>query len=47
MANTPNIRFKGFTDAREQRKLEELLEKYEDPIETPHGGYERLGIRIQ
>ncbi len=45
MANTPNIRFKGFTDAWEQRKLEELLEKYEDPIETPHGGYERLGIR--
>ncbi|MCB7555775.1 restriction endonuclease subunit S [bacterium TM223] len=29
----------------EQRKLGELLEKYEDPVETPHDGYERLGIR--
>ena len=29
----------------EQRKLDELLEKYEDPVETPHDGYERVGIR--
>ena len=29
----------------EQRKLSELLEKYEDPVETPHDGYERVGIR--
>jgi len=41
----PDIRFKGFTEAWEQRKLGELLEKYEDPVETPHDGYERLGIR--
>ena len=41
----PDIRFKGFTDDWEQRKLGELLEKYEDPVETPHDGYERLGIR--
>ena len=45
MGNTPNIRFKGFRDDWEQRKLGELLEKYEDPVETPHDGYERLGIR--
>lgn len=23
----------------------ELIERYEDPVETPHDGYERLGIR--
>jgi type I restriction enzyme S subunit len=34
-----------YSDAWEQRKLGELLEKYEDPVETPHDGYERLGIR--
>jgi len=45
MGNTPNIRFAGFTDDWEQRKLAEILEKYEDPVETPHDGYERLGIR--
>ena len=31
--------------AWEQRKLSDLVEKYEDPVETPHNGYERLGIR--
>ncbi|MDE6016212.1 MAG: restriction endonuclease subunit S [Acetatifactor sp.] len=41
----PEIRFNGFTDAWEQRKLGELIEKYEDPVETPHMGYERIGIR--
>ena len=41
----PNIRFRGFMGEWEQRKLEELLEKYEDPVETPHDGYERVGIR--
>ena len=44
-SNTPEIRFPGFTDAWEQRKLSELMERYEDPVETPHDGYERLGIR--
>ena len=29
----------------EQRKLNELLKKYEDPVDTPHNGYERIGIR--
>ena len=41
----PNIRFKGFTDDWEQRKLGDMLERYEDPVETPHDGYERIGIR--
>lgn len=29
----------------EQRKLSELVTKYENPVETPHDGYTRLGIR--
>lgn len=41
----PEIRFSGFTDDWEQRKLGEIVEKYEDPIETPTEGYTRLGIR--
>ena len=45
MGNTPKIRFKGFTDDWEQRKLGDLVEKYEDPVETPTEGYMRLGIR--
>ena len=45
MAKKPNIRFAGFEDDWEQRKLSELLEKYEDPVEIPHDGYERVGIR--
>ncbi|MBO6207936.1 MAG: restriction endonuclease subunit S [Lachnospiraceae bacterium] len=41
----PEIRFAGFTDAWEQRKLGDMLDRYEDPVETPHDGYERIGIR--
>ena len=41
----PQIRFKGFTDDWEQRKLAELVTRYKDPVETPHDGYIRLGIR--
>lgn len=33
------------TKVWEQRKFGEIVEKYEDPVETPHDGYERLGIR--
>ncbi len=43
--NVPVIRFGGFTDTWEQRKFGELVEKYEDPVETPIDGYMRLGIR--
>ena len=41
----PEIRFSGFNDAWEQRKLGDMLDRYEDPVETPHDGYERIGIR--
>ena len=41
----PKFRFSGFTGDWEQRKLSELVTKYEDPVETPHDGYIRLGIR--
>jgi len=41
----PEIRFPGFTDPWEQRKLGDMLDRYEDPVETPHDGYERIGIR--
>ena len=44
-SNVPEIRFPGFTDAWEQRKLGDMLDRYEDPVETPHDGYERIGIR--
>ena len=41
----PKIRFKGYTDEWEQRKFGKIVEKYEDPVETPTDGYMRLGIR--
>lgn len=41
----PEIRFKGFTEAWEQRKLSEVFSSYTDPVDIPHDGYERLGIR--
>lgn len=41
----PAIRFKGFSDAWEQREFGEIVDKYEDPVPTPRDGYERLGIR--
>ena len=31
--------------AWEQRKLGDVVEKYEDPVETPLNGYNRLGLR--
>ena len=41
----PKVRFKGFTDDWEQRKFGELVEKYEDIVDTPTERYTRLGIR--
>ena len=41
----PEIRFKGFTEPWEQCKFSEIVDKYEDPVETPTNGYMRLGIR--
>ena len=44
-SDVPEVRFKGFTEAWEQRKFGEITSKYEDPVPTPHDGYYRLGIR--
>lgn len=44
-SKVPEIRFNGFTQAWEQRKLGELLTRYTDEVNVPHNGYERLGIR--
>ena len=44
-SDAPAIRFKGFSDAWEQRKFGEITSKYENPVPTPHDGYYRLGIR--
>ena len=44
-SKVPSIRFKGFTDAWEQRKFGELVTPYTDPVPTPNDGYIRLGIR--
>lgn len=41
----PAIRFREFSDEWEKHKFNDILEKYEDPVATPHGGYERLGVR--
>ena len=41
----PKLRFPGFTEDWEQRKLESLFTKYEDKISTPDSGYWRLGLR--
>ena len=41
----PKIRFKGYQEDWEQRKFGEIVERYEDPVETPTEGYTRLGIR--
>ena len=41
----PKLRFPGFTEDWEQRKLESLFTKYEDKVSTPDSGYWRLGLR--
>lgn len=41
----PEIRFAGFTNDWERRKFGDIVEKYENPVETPTEGYMRLGIR--
>lgn len=43
--NIPQVRFSGFEKDWEKRKFDDILEKYEDPVVTPHDGYERLGVR--
>lgn len=41
----PKVRFSGFDKDWEKQKFDDILEKYEDPVATPHDGYERLGVR--
>ena len=43
--NIPQVRFSGFDKEWEMQKFDDILEKYEDPVVTPHDGYERLGVR--
>ena len=43
--SVPEIRFAGFTDAWEQRKLSDLIEENQKPVPKPDGEYIRLGIR--
>lgn len=43
--NVPQVRFSGFDKDWEKQKFDDILEKYEDPVATPHDGYERLGVR--
>ena len=43
--NIPQVRFSGFDNEWEKQKFDNILEKYEDPVATPHDGYERLGVR--
>ena len=42
---SPTIRIGDFSGKWEKKKFGDIVERYEDPVPTPHGGYERLGIR--
>lgn len=44
-ADVPEIRFKGFEGAWTYSEFGNLVDFYQDPVETPHEGYMRLGIR--
>lgn len=41
----PAIRFEGFEGDWEKKPLRAIVIPYSDPVEVPHNGYERLGIR--
>ena len=43
--NAPEIRFEGFTDPWEQRKLGEMVDRYKELVPTPRNGYVRMGVR--
>ena len=43
--NTPEIRFEGFIDPWEQRKLGEMADRYKELVPTPRNGYVRMGVR--
>lgn len=44
-AKVPAIRFEGFEGDWEKKPLGAIVIPYSDPVEVPHNGYERLGIR--
>lgn len=43
--NVPQVRFAGYSDEWVKYQFGDILDKYEDPVATPHNGYERLGVR--
>ena len=43
--DVPEIRFAGFTDPWEQRKLGEVVDRYKEMVSTPSNGYIRMGVR--
>ena len=43
--NTPQLRFSGFDDEWEEKKLGEIVTEFKNPVELPHHGYTQLGIR--
>ena len=45
MSMTPAVRFKGFTDPWEQRKLGDITDRYKELVPTPRDGYTRMGVR--
>lgn len=44
-SKVPAIRFEGFVEDWEKKSLGAIVIPYSDPVEVPHDGYERLGIR--
>ena len=44
-STVPSMRFGKFSVIWKQVTLGEIVEEYVDPVPTPQGGYERLGIR--
>ncbi len=41
----PRVRLDGFSDDWKEKRLCEIVNPYKEIIDTPHDGYERLGIR--
>lgn len=44
-SKVPVIRFEGFVEDWEKKPFGSIVIPYADPVEVPHDGYERLGIR--
>ncbi|WP_276624798.1 restriction endonuclease subunit S [Veillonella magna] len=44
-SSVPQIRFGNFTSSWQRVRLGDIVVPYSDPVETPHDGYERLGVR--